>query len=162
MTDKKIIIHGEQVPVITLTRHQLEEDWYNLHEQLQCKEQECEHRESELIEANNQVIYLVKQLEEKEQECEELKTEVVSLRESGKKSCAYCADYIAKEKENNSYKQALEKIEEILKFYANSTVGVKNIDGTFSLKNEQEAIILNYSPKEAQRGLDIINEVKEC
>lgn len=43
MTDKEqIIIHGEQVPVITLTRRQLEEDWYTLHQQLTSKTQECE------------------------------------------------------------------------------------------------------------------------
>lgn len=59
------------------------------------------------------------------------------------------------------YKNALKKIKEILTYYANSSMGVKNIDGTFSLKDEQEAIILNYDPRKAQEGLIILNEVKE-
>ena len=41
MTDKQII-HGEQVPLITLTRQQLEEDWFTLWELYKAKEQECE------------------------------------------------------------------------------------------------------------------------
>lgn len=48
MTDKQIIIHGEQVPVITLTRQQIEEDWYTLHQALKAKEQECEGLNEEL------------------------------------------------------------------------------------------------------------------
>ena len=40
--DNKSIIHGEIVPVITLTRRQIEEDWYTLHQQLARKTQECE------------------------------------------------------------------------------------------------------------------------
>ena len=43
----QIIIHGECVPVITLTRRQLEEDWYTLHQQLIRKTQECEALKSE-------------------------------------------------------------------------------------------------------------------
>ena len=50
MTDKEqIIIHGECVPVITLTRRQLEEDWYTLHQQLARKTQECEELKKKLL-----------------------------------------------------------------------------------------------------------------
>ena len=47
MTDKQII-HGEQVPLITLTRQQLEEDWFTLWELYKAKEQECNKKSWEI------------------------------------------------------------------------------------------------------------------
>lgn len=53
---------------------------YELYKQLKRKEQECKNAQSELIEANKQVIYLAKQLQRKEQECDRLKWYLKEIR----------------------------------------------------------------------------------
>lgn len=45
--NKELIIKGEKVPIMTLTRRELEEDWYALHTKLKAKEQECEELEKQ-------------------------------------------------------------------------------------------------------------------
>lgn len=64
MTDKEqIIIYGECVPVITLTRRQLEEDWYTLHQQLARKTQECTSLKEELNFLKNNEDLLISNLQ---------------------------------------------------------------------------------------------------
>lgn len=99
-----------------------------------------------------------KRLQYKKQECEDLKEELKTnqqfVNDSYIESSKIC-------KNLDRYKQALEKIEEILKHYAYTTLGIKESDGTFSFKMPQTPIILKYDPRKAQEGLDIINEVKD-
>jgi vacuolar-type H+-ATPase subunit I/STV1 len=56
-----------------------------------------------------------KNWQRKEQECEELKDEILHLRKEGNKSCAYCADLIAKEQEFDQLKAENEVLEKVNK-----------------------------------------------
>ena len=45
----KYLIKGETAPLKTLTRHELEQDWYNLHLQLQKTQQKIEDFEKQFV-----------------------------------------------------------------------------------------------------------------
>lgn len=82
MTDKQIIIDKLKNDVAcreNIINH-LGEHNIKLQNQLKSKEQECKNAQSELIEANKQVIYLAKQLQRKEQECDRLKWYLKEIR----------------------------------------------------------------------------------
>lgn len=135
----------------------------SIEKQLQSTQQQY----NAVIEQNRQLQEAIKA---KEQECEELKAYIKSKEGLGddcdfckynNKSECYANANIDFFKENTRYKQALEKIEEILKHYAYTSLGIKESDGTYSFETPQTPIILKYDPRKAQEGLDIINEVKD-
>lgn len=75
-------------------------------------------------------------------------------------------------KDNNCYykqlkrkEQALDKLIPILEIYATSTIGEKQVDGTYkfvySTNKFGDELCLNYDPRPAIEGLNIIKKVKE-
>ena len=61
--------------------------------------------------------------------------------------------------------QALDKLIPILEYYATSTIGRKQVDGTYkyvcSTNKFGDELCLNYDPRLAIEGLNIINKTKE-
>ena len=61
--------------------------------------------------------------------------------------------------------QALDKLIPILEYYATSTIGLKQVDGTYKFvygaNNFGDELCLNYDPRLAIEGLNIINKAKE-
>lgn len=61
--------------------------------------------------------------------------------------------------------QALDKLIPILEIYATSTIGEKQVDGTYkfvcSTNKFGDELCLNYDPRPAIEGLNIIKKVKE-
>ena len=128
MTDKQII-HGEQEPLITLTRQQLEEDWFTLWELYKAKEQECERLKETLktkakgwANVNDKILEEVDQLKEQleayKMETEEgkeinaeLKAENEELKELNTRLDNQREVYW---KEYQKHKQAIEKVREIV------------------------------------------------
>lgn len=173
----------------TLYPHQMRcEDNKNCYyKQLVRKEQECE----KLRQANDEKNEFLKKLgisatgefhrikhyiDKLYQECEELKAEVCRCNHSWGETSLQLDWYKQaeqfKQEENYNltmklyeYKQALEKIEEILKFYANTNLGEITLDGRYlyflginQVNGEKQ--YLYYDPRKALEGLDTINEVK--
>ena len=70
-----------------------------------------------------------------------------------------------KEEECEGLKQALDKLIPILEYYATSTIGLKQVDGTYKFvygaNNFGDELCLNYDPRLAIEGLNIINKTKE-
>ena len=67
-------------------------------------------------------------------------------------------------KDKLKYKQALDKLIPILEYYATSTIGRKQVDGTYKCvcsTNKFGNECLNYDPRLAIEGLNIINKTKE-
>lgn len=93
MTEDKPIIYGENLPIITLTRRQIEEDWYNLHSQLTRITQECE----KLKEENFTFEQLIKEyekygaIEEIIQQNNQLKVENKELKSNVLTRCPECS-----------------------------------------------------------------------
>lgn len=152
--DGKLCQLGKEQPLMNII--------YELALAYKRKEQECEHRKSELIEANKQKKLCREQ---------ELTRQKLCLKiQDYKEMYASCANQLKSRVilpptlppakfVDDRYKQALEDVKEVVEYYANSRLGVENRDGTFSLKNEQNAIILNYNPRPAKEALKKINEV---
>lgn len=82
MAENKPIIHGEIVPVITLTRRQIEEDWYTLHQQLTHKTQECE-------ELKHKVELMMDCASCKVDEYKQTLTEIKEIAKNMNKECFY-------------------------------------------------------------------------
>lgn len=144
MTDKEIIIDGVNVAGC---RYLFDDTAYK-HSKTTCSItlKDCKY-------LGNNCYY--KQLQRETQECEELKNNLFIAN----------SNHEAAEKECDRYRQALQKIEEILTYYAISTLGDLQPDGTYkyifgkSLINGGQCI--HYDPRKAQEGLKIINEVKD-
>lgn len=120
MTDKQIIIDGVNVA--------------------ECKdffENECFNGEKFRWCKDNKDCYY-KQLKRKEQECEELKAEIFHLRNEGNKTCAYCVDFIEKEKQLDQLKAEIinrnEKIEELRFSVSDLTNRLCNLNAEKSLR----------------------------
>lgn len=167
MTDKKIIIDGVNVRECkfrcyidrcmahSCTTKYCKEYSNCYYKQLQRKEQKY----NSTLQEN---VVLLQQYNEKEQECEELKEQLDTAKINYRNECDFRDLY---RQQRDRYKQALEKIEEILTYYAISTLGDLQPDGTYkyifgkSLINGGQCI--HYDPRKAQEGLKIINEVQE-
>ena len=106
MTDNQII-HGEQVPLITLTKRQLEEDWFTLWELYKTKEQECEALQMSENEAGEIIAELKAENEELK---EQLKKEI---EVSQKWYQIHTDEHFAKLR----LKQTLTEIKEIAKWH---------------------------------------------
>lgn len=162
MTDKEIIIDGVDVSECN----------YAILPKKQCptksmpyaKETSCiackEHNTKRNFCKNNPNCYY-KRLKRKEQECEHWKNQCLCLDDE------YVTVQITQEQfeEYHQYKQALDKLIPILENYATSTIGRKQVDGTYkfvySTNKFGDELCLNYDPRPAIEGLNIINKVKE-
>lgn len=130
MTDKQII-HGEQVPLITLTRQQLEEDWFTLWELYKAKEQECEKLRFPMPDTNYAILTKeeFEQLNQLKEENEELrkfqklleeqmkfnKSELeLSLSSEIKRSEFLLKEFKKVDKQKDNWREQAEKLEQIL------------------------------------------------
>lgn len=181
MTDKEIIIDGVNVAGCYFCKNNFElTDIEGLqkcseirdcfYKQLQRKTQELEQLQEDYTELELRHNDSYKEFLKLKQECEERK----EIFKEYAKSPHYNNTEFKQERDsliqeiqyNNRYKQALEKIEEILKCYANSSMGELQPNGTYkyifgnSLINGKKCI--HYDPRKAQEGLKIINEVKDA
>lgn len=103
-----------------------------------------------------------KQLKRKKQECEEINltnerlvAEKYDLNE----------EILKFKNEIKEYKQALDDLMPILEHYATSNIGEKQADGTYkfvySTNQFGNELCLNYDPRPATEGLNIIKKVKD-
>ena len=157
MIDKHIIINGVDVSKCEAIDN--DSGWCSFWEENCAKNPDCIHKK-----------YL-----RKEQECEELKKRVCGLRPELKyiidKTCCqyninakYYHEKIVEIINNlDKYKETLIEIKKIAEFYANSTVGDKQEDGTFKVDLEQctklGTVYYTYDPRPANQILQKISEV---
>lgn len=119
------------------------------------KNSDCYYKQ--LKRAENQIVELNKKVEAKEQECEELKKQV-DITQMFLDACNNSCEH---------YKQTLTEIKPILEYYANSTLGEEQEDGTYRIELSYKYGSSNmygapcyykYNPKPARQALQKISE----
>lgn len=129
------------------------------YKQLARKTEECESLKAYIKEdLAPHAQMLNQQLQAERQKVEELLSENNELKQS---TVTLAEGLNIRQIKLEQYKQALEEIKPVLEYYANTWLGVENPNGTFSLINEQKAIILNYNPLPAKQALqhyEVVNE----
>lgn len=159
MTDKQIIIDGIDVTGCEYCSRYADTTIYHCDWIGECKEHpNCLYKQ--LKRAENQIVDLNKMVEAKEQECEELK------KKCNIYTCGICGN---KEYCNKLYK-TLTEIKPILEYYANSTLGEEQEDGTYRIELSYKYGSSNmygapcyykYNPKPARQALQKISEVED-
>ena len=103
-------------------------------------------------------------LKRKEQECEKKSWEIGNLGYKIKNQRREINERLRQIEKLKHKEQALDKLIPILEYYATSTIGRKQVDGTYKCvcsTNKFGNECLNYDPRPAIEGLDIINKAKE-
>ena len=107
---------------------------------------------------------LKSQLKRKEQECEKKSWEIGNLGYKIKNQRREINERLRQIEKLKRKEQALDKLIPILEIYATSTIGRKQVDGTYKCvcsTNKFGNECLNYDPRLAIEGLNIINKAKE-
>ena len=174
MTDKQIIIAKELLNSLNQRIKNLGEKFVETQKEnnkikakLKAKEQECEELKKIIDEAKNSKLDLKSFLvgeavqNEYEQQLDQLKKENEECIKDNEYLKTILKDFT---QEVVKLKQTLAEIKPILEFYANTTLGEKQEDGTYKLDLTFPDVLIpcpyiKYDPNPAKEALRKINEV---
>ena len=92
------------------------------------------------------------------------KCRISHYQQNIKYTCCNCSEWNCYYKQLKRKERALDKLIPILEYYATSTIGRKQVDGTYKCvcsTNKFGNECLNYDPRLAIEGLNTINKAKE-